>query len=280
MKTAKAERRRRYEEAIPKLEARGFALVLQPSSLCLQATSPCGRTFIIYPTTRSWMEKGLKKGTPARRSGSVDDFLHDFTRTSAARANDAAEWARLKPELTIFTDAALCPRSGASGWGAWMKGGGEASITVGGQISDLLFSSSEAEARAGANAFAVAKGRGLLKPGSVVMWQSDSLTALRWLLGSYPLSRDRPAKDGISAGKPKGLSATAKASPGATELARICKELKLRVFVRHVKGHQGGPNRQWVNRRCDEVAGEHMRMRRQLIENPQAQTAAIERAAT
>lgn len=265
MKAKSTAKRRLYEEAIPKLEAHGFALLLQPASLCIDATAPCGRKFMIYPTTSSWMERGLKKGTPVRRTGRIKDFLTEYQRTEAAKASEAAEWAKLRPALTIFTDAALCIRTGASGWGAWMKGGDIPSIMVGGQIGDILQSSTEAEIRAGANAFAVARSRGLLQPGAVVMWQSDSLHALRWLLAAYPLSRDRPAKDGIPAGRPKELSPTAASSAGCRELARICRELKLRVLTRHVKGHQEGPNRQWVNRQCDEIAGGHMRARRLMI---------------
>jgi ribonuclease HI len=282
MKPKSAAKRRLYEEAIPKLRAHGFTLLLQTQSLCIEAKAPCGRSFIVYPTTSSWMEKGLKRGSPARRSGKVGDFLAEYHRVTAAKASEDAEWSKLRPELTIFTDAALCPRTGASGWGAWMKGGGEASITLGGPIGDLLKSSTEAEIRAAANAFAAAKGRGLLRPGMVVMWQSDSLISLRWLLAAYPLSRDRPAKDGIPAGKPKSISPTQAASAGAAELARICASLKLKVLTRHVKGHQSGPNRQWVNRRCDEIAGEHMRARRLRHGSAAAKTeeAPVERTGT
>lgn len=264
MKPKTLAKRRVYEEALQKLQAHGFALLPQPESMCIDATGPCGRKFMLYPTTATWMERGLKKGAPARRHGRVGDFLQDYYRTTAAKASEAAEWAKARPTLTIFTDAALCPRSGASGWGAWMKGGDAPSLTLGGQIADLLHSSTEAEVRAGANAFAAARNRGLLQPRTCVMWQSDSLHALRWLLAAYPLSRDRPAKDGIAANRPKSISAVQAQSAGARELVRICKELELVVLTRHVKGHQEGPNRQWVNRQCDEIAGQHMRARRLL----------------
>jgi ribonuclease HI len=266
-----AARRRLYEEAIPRLEAHGFALLLQPDSLSIEATAPCGRAFIVWPTALSWMEKGkgLDQKARKRRRGDTKTFLAEYHNSAAALASEARSWASLRPDLTIFTDAALCPRTGASGWGAWMKGGSP-SVSFGGPIADLLKSSSEAEARAAANAFAVARKEGILRPGMVVMWQSDSLTALRWLLADYPLARDRPAKDGVKCGTPKRRTATQAASPGASALAAICRELELRVLTRHVRGHQEGPNRQWVNRLCDEIAGEHMRARRRLHERTQA----------
>lgn len=270
MKDKTAAKRQRYEEAIQKLQARGFTLLPNANSLSIAATDRFGRSFMLFPGVGSWIERGLRKGTPKRRVGQVADFLQHYNRTTAALAAEAAEWDKARPTLTIFTDAALCPRTGASGWGAWMKGSGD-SVTMGGQIRDLLVSSTEAEIRAGANAFAAAASRGDLKPNSVVMWQSDSLHALRWLLAAYPMSRDRPAKDGIPAVRPKSVSEVQARSAGARELVRICKDMKLIVLTRHVKGHQQGPNRQWVNRRCDEIAGEHMRARRAAEKPPQTE---------
>lgn len=275
---AKAETKRKvYEKALKRLKGEGFAVECQPKSLTLKARSPCGRTFVIFPTASRFLELGVKQ-KPAHLQGGVETFLQHYHSTRAAKRAEEAEWARMRPSLTIFTDAALCPRTGASGWGAWMKGDGP-SVSSGGQIAELLRSSTEAEIRAGANAFAFARSRGILKPQTCVIWQSDSLHSLRWLVNSYPMARDRPAKDGgLSVGPPGKVSPVALQSRGLEELVKICRAMRLVVLVRHVRGHQEGPNRQWVNRHCDEIAGEHMRARRLEAPNYQPMTYATERA--
>jgi len=274
-KSSSAARRRAFEEAARRLKAHGFSLLLHEASLCITATSPDGRRYQIWPSVGRW--KDMDAGEKAKHArGDISAFLEHDARAAAAIAHDRRQWAALRPDVTLFTDAALCPRTGAAGWGAWLKGGARASVSFGGPIADLLNSSSEAEARAAANAFAVARKRGLIEPGSVVMWQSDSLVALRWLLVAYPHARDRPAKDGLAVGRPRKVPAGAAKSPGARELARICGELELKVLTRHVRGHQQGPNRQWVNRLCDEIAGEHMRARRLLQGSAAAKSATVE----
>jgi ribonuclease HI len=259
---------RAYETTAKALKGVGFEVQLEPASQTLTATGPCGRKFRFLPTVGRWTEK--LPGGEKPHNGTVNHFLAEYARTTALRRKEAESWASLRPELTIFTDAALCPRTGASGWGAWMKGNAAPSDSFGGQIADLLKSSTEAEARAGANAFHVARRRGLLRPGMVVMWQCDNLSALRWLLAGYELARDRPAKDGLAVFKPRVITEPCKNSAGAAALSALCAELELRVLTRHVKGHLEGPNRQWVNRLCDEIAGQHMRARRQLHQSIEA----------
>lgn len=263
-KPPKAKRQAAFKEASVRLRAAGFSVLLQPASQSMKATAPDGRAFHLHPTVGRWTEK--KAGGNKQRHGDVKTFLAEYHRTRAALDAEAREWTALKPDLTIFTDAGLCPRTGASGWGAWMKGGGASSISVGGQIADLLNSSTEAEIRAGANAFHIARGRGLLKPGMVVMWQCDNQTALRWLLAMHPKSRDRPAPGGLESRAAQTMTIALKKSAGLKALKAICTDMDLRILTRHVKGHQRGPNRQWVNRLCDEIAGEHMRARRSQID--------------
>lgn len=263
-KSSSAARRRNFEDAARRLKAHGFSLLLHEASLCITATAPDGRRYQLWPSVGRW--KSMDSPKAKHQRGDLSAFLEHSARAAAAIEHDRRQWAGLRPATTIFTDAALCPRTGAAGWGAWLKGGERSSVSFGGPIAELLKSSSEAEARAAANAFAVARKRGLIEAGSVVMWQSDSLVALRWLLVAYPHSRDRPAKDGLSVGKPRKVPAGASTSAGARELARICAELELKVLTRHVRGHQQGPNRQWVNRLCDEIAGDHMRARRRIAE--------------
>lgn len=265
MKLKSAARLRLFKDQAAKLRALKFEVLEQPANMGIQATAPCGRRFAFYPTKKKWMELGAKVGQPERHHGDVADFYRAYRPPTAAALSEA-EWTAARPSVTIFSDAALCPRTGAAGWGAWMKGSARPSVMRGGSMRLRLKSSTEAEAQAGANAFHAALHAGLITRGATVMWQSDSIHALKWLLSLYPMARDRPAKDGLATTRPRKVSEAALLSPGANALHDFCQEHQLRVLVRHVKGHQEGPNRQWVNRQCDEIAGRHMRESRKRLE--------------
>lgn len=83
-----------------------------------------------------------------------------------------------KPEVTIFADASHDDRARVAGWGAWIKADGHISVTCGAAMKSPVGSVTEAELCALANALTVARLRGLLATGCVVMLQSDSVSAL------------------------------------------------------------------------------------------------------
>ncbi len=158
--------------------------------------------------------------------------------------------------MTIFADASFCPNTGAGGWGAWIKADGP-SIVVGGPLKGRVPGNNTAELYALARAVMEAGARRLFEVADVVMLQSDSLYALGHLMNIG--GQDRPAPDGARA-------APLEAPPTHYEgvaLERIKSLIGERpLLVRHVKGHKSGGGRQWVNRECDRLARDAMRMRR------------------
>jgi ribonuclease HI len=249
---AKVERNKKvFATEVTRLERAGFEVTQLLASQQLRATRD-GVLYHLSPTAGKWQIKGGKKHS----GGCVALIAHHMAAKKAR-----GELSRKAIDLTLFADAGWCPRTHVGGWGVWMKGVQPNSLTAGGQIKELIPSSTEAEIRALANGLAVAKDRGFVKAGGTLMIQSDSLNALGWVHALCPKVQDRPATEGLTASKPrKNLKALA--SPGAVEFARLAKLLDLTVFTRHVRGHQNGPDRQWVNRECDRIAGEHMRARR------------------
>lgn len=256
MKWRRIEAEGRYREAIRRLTDAGMTLDLRPNELAMTATGAHGLRYILHPPKGRWLKTGANSNRYS--SGGVGAMLEDYE----ARKAELDAIDRLPVDLTIFTDAGYCSRTGTAGWGAWMKRSGIEALVQGGEIKDLLPSSTEAEIRAGANALALAKKRGLIIPGSVVMWQSDSINALGWVLASYPRSKDRPVEGGLPTRKPRKLSAAAQESAGRKAFVEIAARLELVVYTRHVRGHQPGAHRQWVNRLCDEIAGNYLKSRR------------------
>lgn len=238
-----------------RLEAAGLGVTMHEESFQISVAGEHD-SYLFYAHTGRWHPKAQTR-RKYHRTGLEGLLRHERELEAVAAANRDA-----KIDLTLFADASFDGASGCAGWGCWMKAGAGRSIQHGGQIADTVRSSTEAEMRALANGLAVAKKLGLIGPRAVVMVQSDCLHALGWILAAHPASADRPAPGGLSTPKPRKMTARGAESSGLRFFVSVAAELELTIVTRHVKGHQEGPNRQWVNRLCDEIAGRHMRERR------------------
>ena len=146
--------------------------------------------------------------------------------------------------VMIFADASWCSQTRAGGWGVWLKTDLlDRAIVKGGPIKVDVPTPNVAELVAIANGLFVAKRLHLLRPLDVVMIQSDCAEALAWIRGRVPTTADNRAVNGLS----------------------IAEEFSLRLQVRHVRGHQDGDGRQYVNRLCDQIAKAGMRRRRDQL---------------
>ena len=111
-----------------------------------------------------------------------------------------------------------------------------------------------------------AKTAGYLLPGSVVMLQSDCVNALAQIRRYTPAAVDNPITGGLSVGVASRLPIEA-ARPAYLAIDRLARETGIHLQVRHVKGHQEGAGRSWVNRTCDEIAKTAMRQVRSSIDH-------------
>lgn len=168
-----------------------------------------------------------------------------------------------KPTAMIFADASLCPQTGASGWGAWVKHDGGVSQVFGGAFQNPMDSVTDAETAALASAMFRARHWQILTSGDVVMLQSDCTNALLHIR-THLRAFDSPAPKGVAVRSKRGPT---KLSPVATKAIKLIEEIKtelgLTLITRHVKGHVSERvGRSWVNDQCDRTAKRHMRTKR------------------
>lgn len=166
--------------------------------------------------------------------------------------------------LTLFTDASLCGHTKAAGWGAWFKRKDmQQGALLGGEIACAVTSSGDAEIHAIAQALDTLARRGWLHaPVEAVLLQSDSVRALQLILQCVPHTRESQHQQSkiSSIATKQRLSA----SPIERGALFVIQDVLRRqsTIVRHVKGHQQGNGRSWVNRQCDAIAREHMQAAR------------------
>jgi ribonuclease HI len=167
-----------------------------------------------------------------------------------------------KPNVTIFADASHDRSARVAGWGAWIKADGRQSITGGAAMKAPVMSSGEAELCALANALALARSRGAVARGDVVMLQSDSLNALAIIRGKIDGVADRPAAGGLAVAAVKKMKLSELHSAAVGVIGEIVATLDVALVTRHVRGHRKGGGRQWVNAEVDRIARRAMRERR------------------
>jgi ribonuclease HI len=170
--------------------------------------------------------------------------------------------SRRKPDVTIFADASHDHNARVAGWGAWIKADGRSSITCGAAMKGRVASAIEAELCALANAMTVARLRGVLSERCVVMMQSDCLVALAILRSKIPDVEDRPAPGGLAVDPIKRMKLTRVHLAAVDVVREIVTALGISIVTRHVRAHQPGGGRQWVNAAVDRIARREMRHRR------------------
>jgi hypothetical protein len=105
------------------------------------------------------------------------------------------------------------------------------------------------------------RGRGWLEGDEAIMLQSDSHRALQLFLVKFPNAEVRNHADSVPFVRTSMYPSPAEVS-AQEELHRDLLRMKW-LFVRHVKGHASGDGRNWVNRKCDEIAKLNMRRDRE-----------------
>jgi ribonuclease HI len=158
----------------------------------------------------------------------------------------------------MFTDASHCPHTKAAGWGAWAKRSEwDAGRVAGGRIDRIVESSTEAELCGIANALHHFAYVGALDGITSVMIQCDSTMALGAICKAIPDARQSPGKGRRDVKVIQPRTPHAAIEREALEHIRRLT-LTRRVILRHVKAHQEGQGRSWVNGKCDGMARRYM----------------------
>lgn len=165
--------------------------------------------------------------------------------------------------ITLFVDASHCPETMAAGWGAWaIQDSWKMGKLFSGRIHQEVLNSSEAEIYGVANAVRYLASRQMIRTSSIMI-QCDNLRALQLIMVAIPHAENRPHKNSANIEGVPPLPSLAE-SKAIEMLAKDLGHLKF-VYVRHIKGHSAGTGRNWVNRKCDQLAGEQMRKVRQSL---------------
>lgn len=162
--------------------------------------------------------------------------------------------------LTLFCDASYCHQTQAAGWGAWAKRDDwSRGQEFGGDLCAYVTNCGEAEMRAIACSIATLRSKGELSGVSRLMIQSDSTRALALLLKRIDGVMVSDHADAATITPAKIL-----ATPNEITALGVVESAigNIQITVRHVRGHQKGDGRSWVNRRCDHIAKKYMRAAR------------------
>lgn len=160
----------------------------------------------------------------------------------------------MKPNVTFFADASVSPEQKASGFGFWIKGDNRPSIHGGGPLKRFSPITMIAELEAIANGLTIADQRGYFSAfDRIILIQSDNVAALSCIRKLDPSARVNNHADSAKITiRKKGLCQRAEAA--TRQILTICNRHNLQITLRHVRGHQPGGGRNWVNALCDALA--------------------------
>ena len=152
----------------------------------------------------------------------------------------------MRTSITIITDASFCADTKAAGYGIWIASTHGRKAFEG--ILEAPKDNNVAEAMAIANALWHGIKSNLIKPGSNILIQSDSETAIRVAKGEYQSNNPQMTK--------------------VTEYVLSVKQLfGLVLRYKHVPGHtKGADSRTRAQINCDSAARRQMQWQRQILQ--------------
>lgn len=157
--------------------------------------------------------------------------------------------------ITVFTDASFFPHKKVAGWGGWAKGDFMLQAVWGSGPLPVHNNPGLLELEAMAYFLGNLKTNPdvqLTKHTSIMM-QSDSLSALATVLGYLPQSKESRHPDGAPINNHGVIGKSQRVTDAVESIQESLKNMQ-GVWLRHVRGHTGSKGRQWVNKRCDELA--------------------------
>jgi ribonuclease HI len=166
--------------------------------------------------------------------------------------------------ITCFSDASLCDRSRACGWGGWaIRQEWPRGQFYGGPVLRDINNPNEAELSAMVSLLIAIDAQQGLDGARTIMLQSDSLATLAAVHALLPKTDWAPSDHARDATK---LPERRRFSPIERHLAEELTTLvgNRWLSLRHVKGHaETGTGRSWVNAQCDAEARRWMEKQRQ-----------------
>lgn len=160
--------------------------------------------------------------------------------------------------LTVYTDASVCNRSGAAGWGCWVRNDAGDRRSFSGPIGRTVLNSTDAEFCAAANSIHAACKSLKPVPGTLIVLVTDCLTLVQALRGAKPRKR------------------TSVQGEASAFILTLVKNLDCQLRCNKVKAHSDRDGaRSYINRIVDQLAKAAMQKRRRELA-PQAKQLALE----
>lgn len=174
---------------------------------------------------------------------------------------DKKEW----DGVTLFVDASYDPTTQRSGWGAWYRHAYmDRGVIFGGQLATRCNNSGEAELLAIADAVECLHKKQELPAGRSLIIQCDNIRAVGLILHLYKVDVQEASRSHNSDSYVpdlKGVSKTPNEKKGMSKLEAALQHNNTKVYVRHIKGHNGGIHgRSWVNEQCDREAKRQLKL--------------------
>jgi ribonuclease HI len=164
--------------------------------------------------------------------------------------------------VTLFTDASFCHKTGAAGWGAWaVCDSWQKSLVFGGAIQGAV-TVNDAEMAGVAAALTQLAAEGRLADATFIVVQADNMRVLQ-MLAKFTDAQLAAAKDGVVE-VPMRLRMSPMETAALDQFKAAVGEKP--VWLRHVKGHNNGDGRHWVNSQCDREARGHMMSERRRMQ--------------
>ena len=171
--------------------------------------------------------------------------------------------------VTIFSDASICPETRAGGWAGWIKSD-RGVLQVEGQLRAQLLDTTIAEAMAALNCICIAISRDMIQEGDVIVLATDNNNVMSVLEGTT--RRKFRKKDAIrrkwSMRKQRRYvdQSNAHIEKVADMFERKITQKGFELRWNHVKGHRGKiDKRAAVNHGCDHRAKTEMRNARRKL---------------
>lgn len=145
--------------------------------------------------------------------------------------------------VTVMSDASFCPRTGASGWGAWAKSD-RGNSSAGGNFSVRVSDAEEAEAKALAVAVFLSFQWGVSKKRDHLVIQTDCKGVI------HAFQNRRASSRGVS--------------EAVAYTKQLIKKEGCTYDIRHVKAHvPTRGKRNYINNVCDSIAKIYMKKERE-----------------
>lgn len=168
--------------------------------------------------------------------------------------------------VTIYSDASLCPETEVVGWGGWVKSD-RGTLYLAGKLKNKTRDTNIAEAMAAVNSLAIAIKKNIVNSDDFIILNTDNNNVMEILQGKAKRKTSRR----IARRKNRPIAQLREEAVTSNEMIKRISEIykaliteqSLQVKWNHVKGHCGKKDKRTaINHGCDQRAKREMKKAR------------------